>query len=116
MVVWFMYYNTRTSEPFYFWGNCVLVALYVLLYFYLGKAYDAFIISHNRISETAISQALAITLADVAFYLVTVLLYSVKTENGSSTGNPGKSTSPAGLPSRTRSLRITVITVWMALR
>ena len=71
MVVWFMYYNTRTSEPFYFWGNCVLVALYVLLYFYLGKAYDAFIISHNRISETAISQALAITLADVAFYLVT---------------------------------------------
>lgn len=75
MVIWFQYYNARTSEPFYFWGNCVLVALYVFLYFYLGKAYDAFIISHNRISETAISQALAVTLADVALYLVTILLY-----------------------------------------
>ena len=75
MVVWFKYYNARTSEPFYFWGNCVLVALYVLLYFYLGKTYDAFMISHNRISETAISQALAVTIADVALYLVTVLLY-----------------------------------------
>lgn len=75
MVIWFKYYNARTSEPFYFWGNCVLVALYVLLYFYLGKIYDAFLISHSRISETVISQALAITLADIALYLVTVLLY-----------------------------------------
>ncbi len=75
MVIWFKYYNLKSSEPFYFWGNCVIIALYALLYIYLGKTYDAFLISHNRISETIISQSLAIFLADAVLYVIALLLY-----------------------------------------
>ena len=59
MVVWFKYYNARTSEPFYFWGNLAVALLFMLLYFYFARAYDAFFISHNTIGEIVTSQALA---------------------------------------------------------
>lgn len=71
---WQLYYSQRTASPFYFWGNLVVIALFVILYFLFGRTYDAFLISHNRMSEIMISQSLAAFLADCVIYLVITLL------------------------------------------
>ena len=70
-----MFYSTRTNAPFHYWGNWVITVLDIVVYFYFGKTYDAFIISYNRISETVISVALATFLADATMYVVVLLLY-----------------------------------------
>ncbi|MCR4776667.1 MAG: sugar transferase [Saccharofermentans sp.] len=74
IAAWYLYYASRISSPFYFWGNLAVALLFMLLYFYFARAYDAFFISHNTIGEIVTSQALAAFLADTAMYAVIVLL------------------------------------------
>lgn len=74
IAVWYLYYESRIASPFYLWGNLVIALLFVMLYFYFARTYDAFFISHNTIGEIVISQSLAAFLADIAMYMVIVLL------------------------------------------
>ena len=71
---WYLYYASRISSPFYFWGDLVVCILFMLLYFYFARTYDAFFISHNTIGEIVISQSLSAFLADTAMYFVIILL------------------------------------------
>ena len=71
---WYLYYASRISSPFYFWGDFVVCILFMLLYFYFARTYDAFFISHNTIGEIVISQSLSAFLADTAMYFVIILL------------------------------------------
>ena len=75
ITAWWMFYASRTYAPFYYWGNWVITLLCFVIYFYFGKAYDAFVISYNRISETVISMALATFLSDFVMYAIILLLY-----------------------------------------
>ena len=74
IAAWYLYYESRISSPFYFWGNILILVMFMLLYFYFARTYDAFFISHNTIGEIVTSQALAAFLADTAMYFVIVLL------------------------------------------
>ena len=74
IVSWYLYYASRISSPFYFWGNLVVCVLFMLLYFYFARTYDAFFISHNTIGEIVTSQSLSAFLADTAMYFVIILL------------------------------------------
>ena len=74
IVSWYLYYASRISSPFYFWGNLVVFVLFMLLYFYFARTYDAFFISHNTIGEIVTSQSLSAFLADTAMYFVIILL------------------------------------------
>ena len=74
IVSWYLYYACRISSPFYFWGNLVVCVLFMLLYFYFARTYDAFFISHNTIGEIVTSQSLSAFLADTAMYFVIILL------------------------------------------
>ncbi len=71
---WYLYYASRISSPFFFWGDLVVCILFMLLYFYFARTYDAFFISHNTIGEIVISQSLSAFLADTAMYFVIILL------------------------------------------
>ena len=73
-VAWFFYYQYQMSHGFYFWGDVAVVAVFAVLYFYFGKTYDAFVISHYRIFDIIASQTLALLFSDGLMYAITVLL------------------------------------------
>lgn len=72
--VWFLYYAARTASPYYYWGNWVVVALFLILYILFCRIYDGFLISINRISEIVYSQALSSVISDFLLYVVICLL------------------------------------------
>ena len=73
-VAWFFYYQYQMYHGFYFWGDVAVVAVFAVLYFYFGKTYDAFVISHYRIFDIIASQTLALLFSDGLMYAITVLL------------------------------------------
>ena len=73
-VAWFFYYQYQMFNGFYFWGDVAVVAFFSVLYFYFGKTYDAFVISHYRIFDIIASQTLALLFSDGLMYAITVLL------------------------------------------
>ena len=54
--------------------SCLIVFLFVVLYFVFGQVYDAFWISFNRLSEMIYSQMLAVIFTDSIVYIVIWLL------------------------------------------
>lgn len=56
---WLLYYGERIAQPYYSKGNVVIIALFLFVYIALGKVYEGFLVSMNRISEMVYSQALA---------------------------------------------------------
>ena len=73
-VAWLYYYQFQMRHGFYFWGNVAVIALFAVIYFYFGKTYDAFLISHYRVFDVIASQTLALLFSDVLIYAITVLL------------------------------------------
>ena len=73
-VTWFFYYKYQMYIMFYFWGDVAIIAFFAVVYFYFGKTYDAFVISHYRIFDIIASQTLALLFSDGLLYVVTVLL------------------------------------------
>ena len=74
LVVWFHFYADRTASPFYYWGNWIVVALFLALYVTFGRVYDGFQIATSRISEMVYSQVLAFSISTCILYAVTCLL------------------------------------------
>ena len=71
---WFLFYSGRIHVEFTAWGNLAIVALFVLLYVQLGRIYDAFQISMQKVSELLYGQVLASLAADGIMYIVICLL------------------------------------------
>lgn len=71
---WYWYYAARIAAPYYAKGNVLIVALFFILYIILGRVYDGFWMSTQRISEIVYGQALAAVVSDVIMYLVIWLL------------------------------------------
>lgn len=72
---WLFYYAGRAgmaaSSPL----SISVILMFLALYFFFGRIYDAFQISIRRISEMFYSQALGILMADGFMFLVLCLLY-----------------------------------------
>ena len=71
---WFLYYGQRIQTPLDAAGHVAVLALYAVLFIVLGKVYDAFLMSMQRVSELAYSQILAAMAADGLLYIVICLL------------------------------------------
>jgi len=73
-MAWYFYYDSRIVSPFYNKGNWLVIALFAFFYVLLGRVYDAFSISRNRISGMVYGQGLSVLLANFFMYFVIVLL------------------------------------------
>lgn len=73
-VCWFEAYGLEIQDPFFYWGNWVLVAIFGLIYFNMVRLYHGFDIHLCRISETVYSQILAVIFSNILLYSITVLI------------------------------------------
>ena len=71
---WYWYYASRTASPYYAKGNLLIVTLFFILYIVIGRIYEGFWISTQRISEIVYGQALAAVVCNAVMYLVIWLL------------------------------------------
>lgn len=73
-VCWFAYYAGKmdlSSSPH---RSAVIICLFMALYLFFGRVYDAFYVSLKRISEMLSSQLLSILMADSMMFLVLWLM------------------------------------------
>ncbi len=71
---WVNYYAPRTASRYYWKGNCLVTALFAILYFIYGRVYESFLVSLSRISEMIYSQLLAMLISDGILYVLAWLL------------------------------------------
>ena len=61
---WNLYYANHTAALFARNARLYVFILYVFLYIFFGRTFDAFLVSYSRISELAYSQMLAACMSD----------------------------------------------------
>ncbi len=71
---WYLWYADRTIVQYYFRGDLVVIALFVVLYFLCARTYEAFRIELSRIQDLVYSQVLASLIADGVMFVVIWLL------------------------------------------
>ena len=74
VLVWLLYYvHTVVIFPSIYRGGGIIL-MFVVLYAFFGRAFDAFLVSLKRVSEMFYAQALSIFFADGFMYLVLWLM------------------------------------------
>ena len=73
-VAWYAAYADKTWVHFYMRGHWLVIGLFVILYFSIGKVYDAFRMSYSGIGEMIYSQMLSLFEVDFIMYFVAFLL------------------------------------------
>ena len=71
---WELYYSYQVYAKFGWRGNWAMISLFAVLFFLLGKVYDAFWMSLQRISELLYGQILAAMATDGILYIVICLM------------------------------------------
>ena len=71
---WFLYYSHQTYANLAWEGHFAILGLFFILYIVLGKIYDAFWMSLQRISELIYGQVLAAMATDGILYIVICLM------------------------------------------
>lgn len=71
---WFLYYSNQTYAKFGWKGNLAILGLFFVLYIALGKVYDAFWMSMQRVSELVYGQILGAMATDGILYIVICLM------------------------------------------
>ena len=71
---WFLYYEKNVQPPLTWLGSIAVLLLFAVLFVMLGKVYDAFLMSMQRISELFYSQMLAAMASDGLMYIVICLM------------------------------------------
>ncbi len=73
VLVWFLYYEQRTPNSTAF-TSIALILIFMCLYVFFSKTYDALLISYKRISELFTGQVLASLLADTVMFLILIAM------------------------------------------
>lgn len=73
-VVWYAFYADDLWVHFAKRGHWLVILLFIFLYILIGRVYEAFLISYNKISEMVYSQLLSCFEVDVIMYIVSLLL------------------------------------------
>ena len=74
VLVWLLYYvHTVVIFPSIYRGGGIIL-MYLVLYAFFGRTYDAFLISLKRVSELCYAQGLSILLSDGFMYIVLWLM------------------------------------------
>ena len=73
-VIWYRFYADLLWVYFWKRGHWLVILLYAILYFVIGRIYEAFKISYTSKAEIIYSQMLALIEVDVIMYIVAWLL------------------------------------------
>ncbi len=71
---WYTYYGDKIRFPFYDLGNELMVAAFMVLYYFISHLYHGYRVSISRISDLIYSQTLAVFIVDVMMYIITLLI------------------------------------------
>lgn len=71
---WFLYYSHQTYANLAWEGHFAILGLFFILYIVLGKIYDAFWMSMQRVSELVYGQILGAMATDGILYIVICLM------------------------------------------
>ena len=71
---WFLYYSHQTYANLAWEGHFAILGLFFILYIVLGKVYDAFWMSMQRVSELVYGQILGAMATDGILYIVICLM------------------------------------------
>ena len=71
---WFLYYSHQTYANLAWEGHFTILGLFFILYIVLGKIYDAFWMSMQRVSELVYGQILGAMATDGILYIVICLM------------------------------------------
>ena len=74
ITVWYKFYADDLWVTFFRRGHWIVIALFVILYFTIGRIYNAFKISYNSVKEMVFSQTLSFFEANAIMYIVIWLL------------------------------------------
>lgn len=74
VICWVKYYAKQVVLFPSAYRSAGIIAVFVLLYFFFGRVYDAFLVSLKRISEMFFSQVLGILMADAFMFLILWLM------------------------------------------
>lgn len=70
VAAWYGYYAFETQMQMTWKRSFAIIGLFVVIYFILGKAYEAFLVSYKRISEMFLGQMVAIIVADIIMFII----------------------------------------------
>jgi len=73
-LVWHFFIKNKVVSPYFAKGNWLIYFIYFILYDLIGRNYDAFLVSYNRISEMVYSQSLAAFITGFILYIITWFL------------------------------------------
>ncbi len=73
-VVWYTFYKDLLWVKFSMRGHWLVIALFVLLYFMIGRTYEAFKMSYTGRKKIVYSQMLSLLEVDIIMYIVAWLL------------------------------------------
>ena len=74
ILAWIYFYSSRIASPFYRMGHFLVVALWIVGYYYIAHLYGGFQLHISRISELLYSQVMAAFFTDFFMYVVIWLL------------------------------------------
>ena len=73
--VWIRFYAETISQPFYFRGDVLVVAVYGFLMFFFGRFYGKYRIGHLKFGDVIYSGILSLLFCNAITYIQTSLLY-----------------------------------------
>ncbi len=73
-VVWYDYYNDKMDDSFWFYGNILMVGIYMLIYMFTGNIFSAFRLGYSKFSGLFLSQALTIICTNAAEFVLISLI------------------------------------------
>ena len=72
--VWYDYYNENMSDSFWFYGNILMVGIYILMYMFVGSIFSAFRLGYSKFSGLFVSQLLTVICTNAAEFTLISLI------------------------------------------
>ena len=72
--VWYTFYAANLSHPFYFWGNFVVIFVFMIMYANFSILYGVFELKVSRTSDLVYSNIIALLVTSFLMYGVMILL------------------------------------------
>lgn len=73
-VIWYTFYADKLYYPFYFWGNFVVIFIFMIMYANFSVLYGVFELKVSRTSDLVYSNIIALLVTSFLMYGVTILL------------------------------------------
>lgn len=73
-VIWYTFYADKLYHPFYFWGNFVVIFVFMIMYANFSLLYGVFELKVSRTSDLVYSNIIALLVTSSLMYGVTILL------------------------------------------